>query len=509
MPNSPIAPRKASISIQNATFSRVDAVPANDHAAHATGADRKQSRRNIAAALRGYVMLDAVGYALGFLMAWNVTLVIAYVMEGLSAVLNAAEYDHARVMTYAALSLGCMLRFHHLGHYRVRMNFWLEAKHIVSTLSLAMLVHGFLQFAAKSDLSRLWLMSGWVFSMLAIVLLRGVYRMLLRRLGWWQVPTLLVGGGATAADTRQVLAAEKGLGYVVTAQVNNLPEAFMLAGRSWERLCAQYGVDYVVIALDGREMEEAEKPIAQLMRESVPFSVSPPRRNLPVMDMVPQYFFNSDVKLLTHSSGLEQPLPRFIKRLFDIMVSGSALLLASPLMLVVAVMTKRDGGPVFFGHKRIGKNGSYFYCLKFRSMIVNSQEVLQQHLAANPEARAEWEADQKLKNDPRITPVGRFLRSTSLDGLPQLINVLRGEMSLVGPRPIVTDEVCKYEYDIAHYYRVRPGITGLWQVSGRNDVSYDQRVKMDSWYVRNWSLWHDIAILCKTLPALLKRSGAY
>ena len=125
------------------------------------------------------------------------------------------------------------------------------------------------------------------------------------------------------------------------------------------------------------------------------------------------------------------------------------------------------------------------------------------------EARKEWEQDHKLKNDPRITRLGSFLRNSSLDELPQLINVLRGEMSLVGPRPIVAAEVSKYEHDIAHYYRVSPGITGLWQVSGRNDVSYEQRVQMDSWYVRNWSLWHDIAILCKTLPALLKRSGAY
>ncbi|MBY0406141.1 MAG: sugar transferase, partial [Rickettsiales bacterium] len=144
-----------------------------------------------------------------------------------------------------------------------------------------------------------------------------------------------------------------------------------------------------------------------------------------------------------------------------------------------------------------------------RSMVANSAEVLEQYLAANPEAREEWDADQKLKNDPRITAVGAFLRKTSLDELPQLINVLRGEMSLVGPRPIVTAEVDKYDYDIAHYYRVSPGITGLWQVSGRNDVSYAQRVQMDSWYVRNWSLWHDIAILCKTVPALLQSRGAY
>jgi lipopolysaccharide/colanic/teichoic acid biosynthesis glycosyltransferase len=150
-----------------------------------------------------------------------------------------------------------------------------------------------------------------------------------------------------------------------------------------------------------------------------------------------------------------------------------------------------------------------FKCLKFRSMIHNSQAVLERHLAESEQARAEWAADHKLKNDPRVTRFGAFLRSSSLDELPQLINVLKGEMSLVGPRPIVQGEVPKYDRDIAHYYRVSPGITGLWQVSGRNDVTYDQRVQMDSWYVRNWSLWHDIAIMCKTIPALLKRSGAY
>ncbi|MFZ4542142.1 MAG: sugar transferase, partial [Rickettsiales bacterium] len=141
--------------------------------------------------------------------------------------------------------------------------------------------------------------------------------------------------------------------------------------------------------------------------------------------------------------------------------------------------------------------------------IHNSQAVLERHLADNPEARVEWEADHKLKNDPRVTRFGRFLRKSSLDELPQLINVLKGEMSLVGPRPIVTAEVVKYRGAIADYYAVSPGITGLWQISGRNDVSYDQRVKLDSAYVRNWSLGRDIAIMFKTLPAMFQRSGAY
>jgi undecaprenyl-phosphate galactose phosphotransferase len=159
---------------------------------------------------------------------------------------------------------------------------------------------------------------------------------------------------------------------------------------------------------------------------------------------------------------------------------------------------------------RIGKDGKKFYCLKFRSMVNgDSQAILKDYLAGNPEAMAEWQETQKLKDDPRITKLGGILRKYSLDELPQFLNILKGDMSLVGPRPIVDNEVQKYHSDIAYYYRVRPGVTGMWQVSGRNDVSYAQRVQMDSWYVRNWSFWHDIAIICKTFPALLKSSGAY
>ncbi len=207
--------------------------------------------------------------------------------------------------------------------------------------------------------------------------------------------------------------------------------------------------------------------------------------------------------------GLVINVQRMAKRTMDITVSLAALIILSPLILVLAFLIRRDGGPALFGHTRIGKNSTSFKCLKFRSMIRNSQEVLEHHLAENPEARAEWTADHKLKNDPRITRLGAFLRRSSLDELPQLINVLKGDMSLVGPRPIVWNEVSKYDQHIADYYQVRPGITGLWQISGRNDVSYTKRVELDSHYIRNWSLWHDIAIMIKTVPALLNRSGAY
>jgi len=168
-----------------------------------------------------------------------------------------------------------------------------------------------------------------------------------------------------------------------------------------------------------------------------------------------------------------------------------------------------DPGPIFFGHKRVGFDGQHFHCYKFRSMATNSAELLQKLLQSDPVAKAEWEASQKLRNDPRVTRIGRILRETSLDELPQLFNVLKGDMSLVGPRPIVDDEIPRYSHRISAYKRVRPGVTGMWQVNGRSDTSYAARVKFDSYYVRNWSVFLDVRILFKTIGVVLKRDGSY
>jgi Undecaprenyl-phosphate galactose phosphotransferase WbaP len=166
-------------------------------------------------------------------------------------------------------------------------------------------------------------------------------------------------------------------------------------------------------------------------------------------------------------------------------------------------------GPVLYGHDRFGKDGHRFRAWKFRTMFENSNGVLEQYLEAHPELREEWGQDHKLRFDPRVTKIGRFLRKTSLDELPQLWNVLRGEMSLVGPRPIVTAEIVKYGPYYELYTMVHPGITGLWQVSGRNDTTYDERVQLDAYYVRNWSPWLDIYLLLKTVRIVLFSKGAY
>jgi exopolysaccharide production protein ExoY len=192
-----------------------------------------------------------------------------------------------------------------------------------------------------------------------------------------------------------------------------------------------------------------------------------------------------------------------------LLVLGIALFIL-PLMIGIALAIRaHDGGPVFFRHRRVGRNGKAFYCMKFRTMSVDAEARLKELLDTDPAARAEWARDFKLRHDPRVTPIGRFLRRSSLDELPQIFNLMRGEMNLVGPRPIVEAEIVRYGWRYRHYCAVKPGITGLWQVSGRNDVSYRARVAMDSLYARRRCTLLDIRILAATLPAVVSKRGCY
>jgi exopolysaccharide production protein ExoY len=207
---------------------------------------------------------------------------------------------------------------------------------------------------------------------------------------------------------------------------------------------------------------------------------------------------------------LQNPVGGLTKRCVDIVVALSLLVMLSPLMLMIAVLLRfLEGGPVFFRHPRIGFNGKVFDCLKFRTMCVDGDEVLSNHFRSNPSAAAEWTMTRKLREDPRVSLLGRMLRETSIDELPQFFNVIRGEMSCVGPRPITADELCRYNARIELYLKTRPGLTGAWQISGRNDTSYEERVLLDTDYVLSWSLRKDLSILVRTLPAVVSRRGSY
>jgi lipopolysaccharide/colanic/teichoic acid biosynthesis glycosyltransferase len=216
----------------------------------------------------------------------------------------------------------------------------------------------------------------------------------------------------------------------------------------------------------------------------------------------------------TKRRGHQEPASLFryqyLKRAMDILLVGLALpVLLVAILIVAAIVKSTSPGPIFFSHRRICRQGAFFSMWKFRTMCVNSSEVLEQYLAARPAAREEWNRTHKLKEDPRITRVGLFLRRYSLDELPQVWNVLAGRMSLVGPRPIVAAEVEKYGEFFDFYCRVKPGVTGLWQVSGRSKLTYDARVKLDCDYVTRWSLFRDLRILTATFKSVVNRDGAY
>jgi Undecaprenyl-phosphate galactose phosphotransferase WbaP len=208
--------------------------------------------------------------------------------------------------------------------------------------------------------------------------------------------------------------------------------------------------------------------------------------------------------------NLLNPWPRRAKRVMELLAVVVGGLLISPLLLAIAILIKLDSpGPIFYAQMRLGAGSNHFRCWKFRTMHADAEQLLIEQLQGNPDLQAEWEKAHKLHNDPRVTRVGRFLRKTSLDELPQLWNVTRGEMSLAGPRPIVDAEVPKYKEAYGLYQRVSPGVTGLWQVSGRSDTSYEERVTIDTYYVRNWSVWLDLIILARTIKILIRGRGAY
>ena len=266
----------------------------------------------------------------------------------------------------------------------------------------------------------------------------------------------------------------------------------------------------VVIVGAGLGAEEQVQLISRIQPLARNVVLVPDLPGAPVANIGLEGILEGRHMFLRFENNLARHKNRIIKRVFDLVCALCSLIIVVPVCLVIAIAVKLDSkGPAFFTHRRVGQGGRLFPCYKFRTMIPNAEAVLKDYLAAHPEAQEEWKTDFKLKHDPRVTHLGAFLRKTSLDELPQIFNVIKGDMSLVGPRPIVTGEIEKYGPYFHDFCLVPPGITGLWQASGRSDTTYDERVQMDTWYVRNWSLWIDIICLCKTVAVVLARKGAY
>jgi Undecaprenyl-phosphate galactose phosphotransferase WbaP len=409
------------------------------------------------------------------------------------------------------------------GHYTRRTPFWSETHDIIVTVALMALIDSALQYMTKDPFSRLWLLQHWLFTAALLIVGRTLFKRLMLAVGAWQLRTLVIGRRHDVDEVIDALESEPAMGYSVAGTLDpdwghrardnaSESEALDRPALEWARLvalCRHNGIENLVLACDNAELARMKALLRELSRHEMPYAIVPPLRGIAVHGLQVQHFMSHDVMLMRPRNNLARPANRGLKRAFDLLAASAALLVLGALMVVIALLVCRDGGTALYAHSRIGQHGRRFRCLKFRTMVSDADRVLEAHLATSAEAAEEWARDRKLRDDPRLTPLGRFLRKNSIDELPQLINVVKGEMSLVGPRPIVESEQAFYGDDLDYYLQVRPGITGLWQVSGRNNVRYARRVALDGWYVRNWSLWHDVAILCGTVPAVLRREGAY
>lgn len=356
----------------------------------------------------------------------------------------------------------------------------------------------------------------WLLSIVLVLSGRALVRSVFASKRWWGYPVIVLGAGKTGDMVIQTLRQRPGIGLKPVLVLDDNPEKHgslqgvpVVGGMALApKLAKRRQISYAIVAMPG---VSRDRLLSLIERYGTAF---------PHLLIIPDLFEFSSLWVSAKDMGgilglevrqtLLLPGPRLAKFSIDLAATLIGGLFILPLITAIAVLIRLDSpGPIFYSQTRIGQGGQHFKAWKFRTMIRNADMALYDYLDKHPELREAWGRDQKLRHDPRVTRIGRFLRRTSLDELPQLWNILRGEMSLVGPRPIVDEEVEKYGDKFELFKKVIPGLTGLWQVSGRNNISYEERVSLDAYYVRNWSVWLDIYILLRTVWVVITAEGAY
>lgn len=408
------------------------------------------------------------------------------------------------------------------GDYTRRRLFWDRARATTLTLVIVTAPCLFIDIAFPGRYSLFAEIASWSTLFFAIPILRHLARVTTNYFGLWAIPTAIITSSERLNLVYTTISNTLSLGCDVCwvaldgdedthedikkAKLLRLGDPSKIASMLLAENCAQ-----AVVAIDDKGSTVFADLIQRLLETGISVSFIPSLRRLPLGRVTTNYFFGKDILLFQIHSSLQSVPSRLAKRAFDLVGSLTGLILLSPLFLAVAIAIKRhDGGPIFYAQKRIGRHGELFRCLKFRTMAVDADERLKRWRDENPELYKEFAKTFKLVDDPRVTGPGKWLRASSLDELPQLVNVLLGDMSLVGPRPVVERELVDYYGSAARLYKcVRPGLTGLWQISGRSDTTYEQRVVYDEWYILNWTLWYDLVIVLQTVWIVMLRRGAY
>ena len=459
-----------------------------------------------------------LGDALAFALAFALATALAVSIKGVDLPSWWSAQSPQRFGAWAGIAvLGLVVLLTRFQHYSDRRPFWDELSDFVKLVGVLSLLDMALIAMTRWDASRLWWVVSWSTALAMLVLMRSLTRSVLKRLDVWVRPTIIIGVGPNASDAALALHSQPELGLKVfgfvdagSKETDQVPDTVpRFFDTQIQRVAKLPGIQWV-IALEHAQADQREYWLRVLAQwGATDISVIPAMRGVPLHGTDISHFFSHEVAMLRMRNNLRRWPARLTKRIFDTLSALVLLILLSPLMLVLGLLIRRDGGPALFAHPRVGKRGKVFHCYKFRTMVVDAEHRLEQLLQQRPELRSQWENERKLRHDPRVNRIGRLLRATSLDELPQLINVIRGEMSLVGPRPVVRAELRRFGADVDYYLLVRPGMTGLWQISGRSQLDYDKRVYLDVWYVKNWSLWYDLIILFKTVRVVIARHGAY
>ncbi len=412
------------------------------------------------------------------------------------------------------------LAFHRA--YDRRLPFWEETRELLSALFWGFVLVYAVVFLKKigAEVSRLALGFWLLFSFVLVPAGRYLLKNLLFSFKRYPSAALIIGASPAGQALARALREERYLGYRVVGFLDDRPELF---GRAFEGLkvfgpvrqvgkfVRFMGVESLFVAGPSFSPSRLAEIYALAQRMVKEIFIVPEFYGLGILNAELSCLLSQRLTVIRIRNNLLQPLNRWLKRATDLFLVVLSLPVVLPLMAVIALLIKLDSpGPVFFRHRRLGEGGRSFLLWKFRTMFVEADQLLEEHLREHPEAVSEWNRYRKLRRDPRVTRVGRFLRRFSLDELPQIINVLKGEMSLVGPRPITPEEYHLYYREKApFYFSVKPGLTGLWQVSGRNLLPFEERIRLDVWYVLNWSFWLDLVIIIRTFGAVFSPKGSF
>jgi Undecaprenyl-phosphate galactose phosphotransferase WbaP len=405
--------------------------------------------------------------------------------------------------------------------YTNNLPFWDEARRLVKAITLSSLIVMAIVTIGNLNIrfSRIVLLGLWFFSIFIFPIFRLWGKKCLYKLGIWRERVLILGAGNAGRLVAEGISREKHMGYEVIGFLDddeNKKGTYVASKKVFGKVkhlpkfVNDLEIKTVILAMPSLPPEKISAMTAWIQGYAINTIVIPDIKGIALLNTNLLHLFYEEIFLMNITNNLKSPINKTIKRIFDLSLSFLLLPILLPFIGIIGILIKIETpGPAIYAHQRIGKNGKPFLCYKFRTMYKDSEEVLKEILQSNEDMRKEWEENWKLKDDPRITKIGRFLRKTSLDELPQIFNVLKGEMSLIGPRPYLLREKKDVGDSLPIITSTNPGLTGLWQVSGRSNIGYKYRIKLDTWYVMNWSLWLDIAILFRTIRVVVRGEGAF